>query len=111
MRWGGIVRLFLAGGLTIVLCHSVAGKDPPRSNLNRRQLHDGMQLAGGVLPDHMLDPRHPADGRRNGQRQRQQERGLSAQLHDPTDQLPGALRTLVAVTVGRVRVKLNGGSA
>jgi len=39
-----------------------------------------VQLAGGILPDHVLDPGHPADGRRNGQQQRQQEHGLSAQL-------------------------------
>jgi hypothetical protein len=82
------------------------GKDPRRTNLKRHQLHDGVKLAGGILPDHVLDPGHPADGRRNGQQQRQQEHGLSAQLHDPTGQLPGALRTLVAVTVARVRVNL-----
>jgi hypothetical protein len=39
-----------------------SGASDRRPNLNRQQLHDGLQLAGGVLPDHMLDPRHPAEG-------------------------------------------------
>jgi len=35
------------------------GKDPRRTNLKRHQLHDGVQLAGGILPDHVLDSRAP----------------------------------------------------
>jgi hypothetical protein len=100
MRWGGIAR-FRIGEPPMPFHGTGCGEDPRRANLNRHQLHDGVQLAGRVLSDYMSDPRHHADRRRDDRQQRQQERGLSTQLHDPTDQLPGALRTHFTVAVAR----------
>jgi len=64
MRWGGIARFLFAAGLAIALCHSAGlatGENPRRANLNRYQLHDGVQLAGRGLPNHMPDPRDGSD--------------------------------------------------
>ena len=77
------------------------GEDPRRANLNRYQLHDGVQFAGRELPDHVPHPGRGADGRRYDRRQCQSEHGLSAQLHDPTDQLSNTLRANFAFAVGQ----------
>jgi hypothetical protein len=75
------------------------GPNPPRANLQRDELHDVVQFAGRELPDNLPDPRHPAGRRRHHWRQRQSKHGLSAQLHDATDELPDHLRANLAVAV------------
>jgi hypothetical protein len=102
MSWGGIARLLFTAGLAIALGAfggTGGGEDPRCANLNRHQLHDVVQLAGRVLPDHMPHSRHGADGSRHDRKQCHSEHGLPAQLHDPANQLPGALRTDFAVAV------------
>jgi hypothetical protein len=88
------------------------GEAPRCANLNRHQLHDGVQLAGRGLSDPMPYSRYDADGSRHDRKQCHSEHGLSAQLHDPTNQSPGALRTGFAVAVGSAgqidrRISLN----
>ena len=82
MRLGGTARLFLVGGLMVVLCHSVALaaariRVAQTSNVTNCMMGCNSQAASCQIT--CLIPGHPADGRRNGQSQRQQEHGLSAQ--------------------------------
>jgi hypothetical protein len=102
MRWGGIARFLFATGLTMSLCHSAA-MAAGRFRVAQTSTVNGVQLAGRVLPNYVPHPRHGADGRRHHRKQCQSKHGLSAQLHDPTDQLPGALRTHFAVALSAVQ--------
>jgi len=104
MRWSGVVRLLFGAGLALALCHSAA-KAADRIRVAQSSIVTncmiGVQLAGRNMPEHMPHPGHAADRRRYDRGQCQSEHGLSAQLHDPTDQLPDVLRTHFAVTVAR----------
>jgi hypothetical protein len=74
-------------------------KNPHRANVDRYELHDGLQFTGGILPNHLLGPRNAADQRRHNDRQRQPEYVVSAQLHDSADQLSDELRIDIPLAV------------
>jgi hypothetical protein len=74
-------------------------QNPSRAKLGRDELHDGVQFGGRELPDDLPYPRHAANRRRHHWRQCQSEHGVSAQLHDATDDLPDHLRADLAIAV------------
>jgi hypothetical protein len=78
-------------------------KNSHRANLDRYQLYDGLQFTGGEPPNHLLGSWNAADQRRHGDRQRQPEHVVSAQLHDPAGQLSDDLRIDVPLAVMPIR--------
>ena len=74
-------------------------KNSYRANFGRHELHDGVQFAGGNVPDDLPGPGNRADQRRNHNRQRQSKYSVPGQLLDAADQLSDDLRGNVAFAV------------
>jgi hypothetical protein len=85
------------------LCRRGLGKISDRTNVDRHQLHDGVQLSGSHLPDDLPRSGNGADQRRDNDRQRQPEYVVPAQLLDAANQLSDHVRNNLAVTVNRVQ--------
>ena len=63
------------------------------------ELHDGLQFAGGGLPNYLCRARHGPDQCRHHDQQCDFERFVPDQLLDPADQLSDDLRQNIAVAV------------
>jgi hypothetical protein len=74
-------------------------KNSHRANIDRYELHDGLQFTSSKLPNHLLDSRNAADQCRHHNRQRQPEHVVSAQLHYPADQLSDDLRINIPLAI------------
>jgi hypothetical protein len=75
------------------------GKNPFGANLDRDELHDDLQFAGGDLPDRLCRAWHGADQRRYYDQQCDCECVVPDQLLDPATHLSDDLRQTVAVAV------------
>jgi hypothetical protein len=75
------------------------GKNPPGADLDRDELHDGLQFAGGDLPDCLCRAWHGADQCRHDDQQCDLERVVPDRLLDPADKLPDDLRQNIAFAV------------
>jgi hypothetical protein len=74
-------------------------KNPFGANLDPHELHDGLQFAGGDLPNCLRRARHGADQCRHDDQQCDLERVVPDQLLDPADKLPDDLRQNIAFAV------------
>jgi hypothetical protein len=74
-------------------------KNPLGANLDRDELHDGLQFAGGDLPDGLCRAWHGANQRRYCDQQCDFERVVPDQLLDPATYLPDDLRQNIAFAV------------
>ena len=75
------------------------GKNPPGANLDRDELHDDLQFAGGDLPDRLCRAWYGADQRRYSDQQCDCECVVPDQLLDPATHLSDDLRQTVAFAV------------
>lgn len=85
----------------LALHRAGSGQDSARSDLDRHELHDGLQFASRDLPDDVPRPRYAADRRRHDRQQPHPKHFLSAQLHDPADKLSKSLRANFAFAIAR----------
>jgi hypothetical protein len=74
-------------------------KNPLSANLDRDELHDDLQFAGGDLPNCLRRARHGADQCRHDDQQCDLERVVPDQLLDPADKLPDDVRQNIAFAV------------
>ena len=103
MHWGGIARVVFGGGLAVAICNS-SGQAATRFRVAQTSTVTNCMMAcnsqaASCQTTCLVPGTLPTGAATTGSNTNKHV--LPTQLHDPADQLPGALRTHFAVAIGR----------